>query len=96
MQEEKKCPHGGVEEVKNGKELLNTVFNDTLKNLMRKSECSFIGWQEKNGENHCLYSGTNEQFVDMLAHLIACKSRSSPFYWDSKKMLTKLNDKLNA
>ena len=96
MQKEKKCPHGGVEEVKNGKEFLNTVFNDTLKNLMRKSECSFICWQEKNGEKHCFYSGTNEQLINSLTHLIICHSNASPFHWKPAAILSKLKDSLNV
>ena len=94
MQEEKKCPHGGAVEVKKGKELLNTAFNDTVKNLWRKSAASFTCWQEKNGENHCLHSCTNEQLVDLLTHLILCHANSSPYHWQPNGIICALKDKV--
>ena len=73
-------------------EKLKQVYQDTIENLMKKSAGSFACWQEKNGENHCLYSCTSEQFVSLLTHLFECYSNVVPF--SIKADIRRLNDEI--
>lgn len=77
---------------------LDSTFQDTVKNVLRNKEGSFICWKEKTGENHCFYGSCSiDDFVDMLAHLIACRAQVSPPFKESlPEIFSKLKDKLNV
>lgn len=70
------------------------VMENTVNNLWHSSKTLVVCWKGKDKKPHCLSSCTNEQFVDLLTHLILCHANSSPYHWQPNGIICALKDKV--